>query len=306
MEKKKYSPIIVYGALTLAMFFWGFSYVCSTIVFKYWTPITAIFIRSVCCSIILLTALKITKKLEAIKYKDLKLFLLSGSLSPFLYFIFEGYGLLYSTPTICAVIISTIPIFSAIGAFFMFHEKLSTINIIGMLVSFLGVLFIIVNKDYSLDAKPIGLFFLSLCVLSSVFHVLVLNKLCHKYNPFTIIAYEDVVGSLLFLPLFIIFDFKTFIHTPLNSELVIMLLLLIIFAGSLAFPFHAFGLREIGVSRSNVFTNIIPAFTAIASFVFLGETFTFVKIMGIMLVIGGVTLVQLKMKRKKPANVLKN
>ncbi|MDD4848927.1 MAG: DMT family transporter [Bacteroidales bacterium] len=299
MKQHQYSPIIVYGALILAMFFWGFSYVCSTIVFKYWTPITAIFIRSVCCSVILFSALKITKKLEIIKRKDFGLLLLSGSLCPFLYFIFEGYGLLYSTPTICSVIVSTIPIFSAIGAFLMFHEKLSTINKIGMFVSFVGVLFIVVNKDYSLAAQPIGLLFLTLCVLSSVGHILVLNKLCSKYNPFTIVAYEDLVGALLFMPLFFIFDFKTFIHIPLNSELVVMMLMLIIFAGSLAFPFHAFGLREIGVSRSNVFTNIIPAFTAVASFLFLNETFTWVKIIGIALVIGGVTLVQLRNQLKK-------
>lgn len=294
MEKRKYSPVLVYGALTLAVFFWGFSYVCSTIVFKYWTPITTIFIRSACCAAILFVALKITGRIEKIQRKDVGIILLSGSLCPFLYFIFEGYGLLYSTPTICSVIVSTIPIFSAIGAFLMYREKLSPINKVGMFVSFIGVLLIVVNRDYSLAAKPIGLIFLSLCVLSSVFHILVLNKLCSRYNPFTIVAYEDLVGALLFLPLFLFFDFKTFIHIPLNVELVVMLSLLIIFAGSLAFPFHAFGLRELGVSRSNVFTNIIPAFTAIASFFFLGEEFSWVKIGGIVLAIGGVFLVQLK------------
>lgn len=299
MEKRRYSPVIVYGALTLAVLFWGFSYVWSTIVFKYWTPITAIFVRLVFCTIILFTALKITKKFEKIKPKDLKLVILSGSLCPFLYFIFEGYGLIYSTPTICSVIISTIPIFSAFAAFIVFREKLSSVNIIGMFISFVGVFFIIIKPDYSLAAQPIGLVFLSLCVLSSVFHVLILRKLCDKYNPFTVVAYEDLVGAILFLPMFLIVDFQNVINIPLNFELIAMMSLLIIFAGSLAFPFHAFGLREIGVSRSNVFSNIIPVFTAIASFFFLNESFTWMKIAGMLLVIGGVSLVQLKNSLQK-------
>lgn len=299
MEKRKYSSFYVYTALILAMFFWGFSYVCSFIVFKYWTPITTIFIRCISCFIILFVSLKLLKKLERIERKDILWIVLSGSLSPFLYFIFEGYGMLYSSPTICSVVISTIPIFSAIGGFLIYHEKLTPLNIMGMFISFIGVLFIIVNKDYSLVAKPLGMILLALCVLTSVLHILVLNKLCQKYNPFTIVCYEDLVGALLFLPLFLILDFKTFIVTPVNFELISMLLILIIFAGSLAFPFHAFGLREIGVSRSNVFTNIIPVFTAFASFLFLNEQFNWVKILGIALVIGGVTLVQLKNKINK-------
>jgi drug/metabolite transporter (DMT)-like permease len=44
--------------------------------------------------------------------------------------------------------------------------------------------------------------------------------------------------------------------------------------------------------KANVFTNLIPVFTGLFSFFILGETFTPLKIIGILLVMSGVVLSQ--------------
>ncbi|MDO8897093.1 MAG: EamA family transporter, partial [Bacteroidales bacterium] len=59
---------------------------------------------------------------------------------------------------------------------------------------------------------------------------------------------------------------------------------------------------KIGIARTNIYTNLIPVFTALFSYFLLGEIITFDKILGIALVIIGVILSQ---KRKNPTFELK-
>jgi drug/metabolite transporter (DMT)-like permease len=75
--------------------------------------------------------------------------------------------------------------------------------------------------------------------------------------------------------------------------LITSLLLLAFFASSLAFVFFTISSREIGISKTNLFTNLIPVFTAIFSFFMLGEMFEMRKVTGMLIVIGGVLMSQL-------------
>ena len=68
---------------------------------------------------------------------------------------------------------------------------------------------------------------------------------------------------------------------------------LAIFASSLAFICYIHVVGKLGVSRANIFTNLIPIFTAIFSFFLLDEKFNVAKIIGIAIVIGGVFLSQI-------------
>lgn len=193
--------------------------------------------------------------------------------NPFLYFLGENYGLKYSSPTITAVIIATIPVFTPIAALFIYKERLSLLNVFGLAVSFFGVLFMLLEKDFSLNISPVGVAWLMLAVVAAVFYSVLLKKLAGRYNPFLIIAYQNLIGAVYFLPLFFIFDFQHFISVVPTTELITSLLLLSFFASSLAFVFFAISSREIGISRTNLFTNLIPVFTAIFSFVILCSDF---------------------------------
>jgi drug/metabolite transporter (DMT)-like permease len=52
--------------------------------------------------------------------------------------------------------------------------------------------------------------------------------------------------------------------------------------------------KELGVSRTNVFSNLIPVFTAIFSAIFISEYFSATKIAGMAVVIIGVMISQVR------------
>jgi len=281
------------------MLFWGMAFIWMKIVLQYYQPITVATLRIFLSSIFLLFYIKLFKKCQKIDKSDYKLFLISAFFNPFIYFLLESYGIKYVSPTISAVIIATIPLFSPLVAYFSVKEKLSLLNIFGIIVSFFGILIMLVNKDLSLRADPIGVLILFLAVASALIYTVLLVKLTRKYSSVNIITYQNIIGIFYFLPLFFYFDFNNFISVKPNFELISSLVFLSILCSSLAFIFYATSIKNLGISKTNVFTNFIPVFAAIFSYFILAEVFTFSKILGIVIVIVGVFVSQIK-KYKKP------
>jgi drug/metabolite transporter (DMT)-like permease len=102
-----------------------------------------------------------------------------------------------------------------------------------------------------------------------------------------------MLGALLFLPFFLIWEFAHFkAQTPVLQPY-ILLTLLAIFPSTIAFILLTITVRQIGVVRANIFTNLIPIFTGVLSFFIIGEKFTSIKIIAIIIVILGLFLSQL-------------
>jgi drug/metabolite transporter (DMT)-like permease len=281
-----------YTVAILAMLFWGLSFVWSSIVLQYYSPIATIFLRLVISTGVLFLFLKISKKMEKIKKEDFRLIVISAFFNPFLYFLGENYGLKLTSPTIASVIIATIPVFAAVAARLTLKEKLHWINILGIIVSFAGIMVMLVNRDMTLSASPIGVGMLLFAVASAVIYSVFLKRLTEKYSSMNIIFYQNLIGIVLFLPVFLVHDLGDVLSVIPDVRLVTSLLLLAVFASTIAFVFFTMTVKSIGVSRANVFSNLIPVFTGIFSFIFISEIFTLNKIIGMIVVIAGVFITQ--------------
>jgi drug/metabolite transporter (DMT)-like permease len=270
------------------------SFVWTAIVLEYYQPVTIIFLRLVISTIFLFLWVRIFQKKETINRKDYKLFFISALFNPFLYFLGENYGIKFTSPTISAVLIATIPLFAPIVAYVKLKEKLNWINIAGICISFAGILIMLLNKNLQLDASPRGVLALLIAVFSAVSYVVYLKILSTRYSPFFIIAVQNLIGLVYFLPIFLIFDFNQFISVKPSLTVISSLIALAIFCSSIAFVAFTIATREIGVSKANVFANLIPVFTGVFSFLVIGEELNLQKILGIVIVVGGLFFSQIK------------
>jgi drug/metabolite transporter (DMT)-like permease len=288
-----------YGAVVLAMIFWSFSFIWFKIANESFHPITIVFIRLVLAVILLFAFLFITKSFIKIEKEDRKLFFMLALFEPFIYFLGESFGLTYVSATVGSVLISTIPVIAALGAWIIFKEKLRMINYAGIIISFLGVLVFILNKNGSLSFNIRGLGLLTIAVFSAVGYNLTLNRLVGKYNPVFIVFVQNVIGAALFLPLFLIFDLHHLVNTSFSFRHFIPIIELSVFASCGAFILFAFSVRNMGISKANVFSNCIPIFTAIFSFIIFSEKLTMQNIAGMLIVIAGLFMSQMNGRQKK-------
>ncbi|MFN8240873.1 MAG: DMT family transporter [Bacteroidales bacterium] len=294
----------VYGSVILAMIFWSFSFIWFKMANEFYKPITIVFFRLVIAIIILTVYLRVTRKFMKIKKEDWKLFILLAFFEPFLYFIGESHGLTYVSPTTCSVIISTIPVVAAIGAWILFREKLRIMNYLGIILSFIGILIFVVKPDGSLSFNMKGLLLLALAVVSAVGYNLTLSKLVESYSPVYIVNVQNVIGGILFLPVFLVFDLRDFAGATHSFGSIWPVVALSVFASCGAFIFFAFSVRYIGITRANVFTNCIPIFTAFFSFLLLHEKLTIQSLAGMAIVVIGLFLSQADGRKKELEDAL--
>lgn len=286
---------LIYIGLIAAMIIWGTSYIATGKAFEYKiTPFTLVFSRLVLGGGLLFLYSRFTGKLQNIRRKDWGLFLALSLFEPFFYYIGESYGILFTSASTTSVIIATIPVFTPFVMLIFYREKTSLFNLFGVLTSFLGVLLIIFNDNYSLEASPKGLAFIFFAVFSALGYTVLMKKITARYNSYTIVTYQSLIGIFLFLPLVLINDVSSFGNVNWCWELFAYIAVLAVFATVFAYIVFSTGIRELGSTRVMVFTNAIPVITAIASSMLGLENLPMKKLTGVLIVVLGVFLSQSK------------
>jgi len=288
-----------YAIVILAMIFWSFSFIWFKEANETLRPMTIVFLRLVIATAIIGCYMLITKRFAKIKKEDRKLFFLLAFCEPFLYFLGESHGLTLVSATVGSVIIAIIPVVISLAAWIFLKEKLSTVNYAGIILSFFGIVVFVMNNDGELIYNAKGMALMFTAALSAVGYGIFLGKLVPLYDSLTIIFMQSLLGVLFFLPVFLVTELKYVVANPFSGHDLLPVAKLSVFASIGAFALFTISVREIGVTRSNVFTNFIPIFTSIFSFFILGEQLTARNMIGIIIVICGLLLTQLKNGKKK-------
>lgn len=280
------------------MAFFAFSYVWFKIANQVYRPLTIVFFRLATSVIILSLFLYLTKRFEKIRKEDRVYFFFIALFEPFLYFIFESYGLSFVSSTVASVIIATIPIFTAVGALMLFREKLSLFNYIGIIVSFTGIFIFTVAGKSNLSFNIKGIILMFMAVMCATGYSLILRRLANNYRPVYIVNVQNIIGLSLFLPVFLISEGRHLQNMEFNAEALTAVAQLAIFASCGAFILFGYTVRVIGVTRANLFANLIPVLTAGFAYYSIGEIITIEKFAGILIMISGLYMAQIRFAGK--------
>ena len=285
--------LTAYIAIIVAMIIWSSSVIATGIGLESFRPLTLVTMRFTLAVALMFVVGRATKSLQRLDKHDIKLFLAAGIIQPFCYYMLETYGLkLLASPTISEVILSTGPLFAPLFAFVLLRERVTWNNIVGIIISTIGVLMLITNTGNFAIASPAGLLLLFGAVFAAVLYTVLLRKIPTKYNSLTIVFYVQAFSLLLFYPAFCIIDLPHCATFAFRWKSFAAVVYLAVFASVAAFVLFCYVVRRIGVTRANAFNNIRPAFTALLMLLLFGEQLTWSKWLGISLVIGGLFICQ--------------
>ena len=310
-DSEKKSQYIAVAALIASMIIWSVSGIAIKHALAVLPPFTMIILRFVPSVLLMLVIGLICRKsslfaLQKIERKDLPLFLIAGFCQPFLYYLLETftYDALHS-PTIAETLLSTSPLLSPVFAAVLLREKVTKNNILGILISTIGVfaLTLVGSHDYSIGSYW-GVLLAFAAVSAAVIDSIMMRKVPAHYTSLSFIFYAQCVSLIFFLPLWFwkegpeaILDlrFKIF---DLDTQIALgCVAYLTVFASVIAFILFCAALRKIGVTQANAFNNIRPAFTALWIFLFFGEHLPLGKWIGMILIIFGLFVCQKKEAR---------
>ncbi len=290
----KKSKLLIYLVSVFAIILWGISYIWTDMLIEMDIPVFYfVFVRILLAGIILFLFNATKGRITRIHRKDLPKFLLLAFFEPFIYFLCESYGLKETgSPTLSAMIIATIPIFSIGAGMVFFKEKVNIVNVLGILLCVGGICLVVMSRDEIGENVIFGIVLLVIAVLSEVGHASITKSLSFNYSSQIIVMYQFLIGSVYLLPLFLTKGLAGFDSTYLSADVLYPIVCLAFLCSSLAFSLWVSTIKSLGVAKSSIFSALIPVVAAIVAWILGQESLNARQFAGIALSTLGVIFSQ--------------
>jgi drug/metabolite transporter (DMT)-like permease len=197
------------------------------------------------------------------------------------------------------IIASSQPLFLYLFALLFLKEAPKSRVILGILISFTGVLIILFSpflSNHNLNFfKELSAFegnlFLLLATLGSVGHTLIFKKILNQISALQATYISFLVGALTFFPL-MLFELNHWSFTDLNSLGWLGIVFGVIFSSTIAYLFFNYGVSKIPAQEVGVFSYIDPIAAILLAWLLLQEIPTFYFYLGCFLVFGGIFIAE--------------
>ena len=294
------SKILIYIASTFAITLWGMSYIWTDQLIAQNIPIFYfVFVRILMAGVVLFLFNTAYARIKRIQRQDLPKFLLLAFFEPFIYFICETYGLkLTGSPTLSAMVIATIPIFSIGAGIIFFREKINLVNIGGILLTLVGIVMVAMAHGTLGENFIWGVVLLLLAVISEVGHASITKSLSGNYSSQIIVMYQFLIGAVYLFPLFLWKGLDGFdMEIYFDGDVWYPIICLAILCSSLAFSLWVSTIKNLGVAKSSIFSALIPVAAAIIAWLLGHEMLNQRQWIGIAISTVGVVLSQYTIKK---------
>ena len=290
-----------YIFLFLAVLFWSGNF----LVGKYASyhqipPFSLNFYRWLFAGIILLpfTFKEILQKKNYI-FNNIGFFIILGISSITIFNSAVYYSLYYMQVISGVLMISTIPVWIMFISSILGIEKTNKFQIFGVILSLLGVLFIITKSDLNL-IKNLDFNKGDLIMASGMFawalYSALLKKKSYEISQISLLEVVIIIGLIFLVPIYIL---EINLGNPLivNKPFVLTLSYVVLFPGLASFFFWIKGISIIGANRAGVFLHLMPIFGSLMAMILFNEQFMFYHLLGAIFIVAGITLSNKSIKK---------
>ena len=289
-----------YLMLILATLFWAGNFMVGKIAFiENVPPFSLTFFRWLLVWFILIPfTYKEFYKLRKIVLDNLLLLSLLGLTSVGLFNSFIYNALNFTQVINASLFNSVIPAGIILFCFLFKIEKTNRFQILGLIISILGILSIITKLDLNIlltlnfnkgDILMIG------AVISWGIYSAFLKKIKFEVSLLTLVHILCTFGLLTLIPQFL-FELSQNKIVIMNNNFIYCLVYLAIFPSIGSYYCWAGAVSIIGANRAGIFLSLIPLFSTILAIIFFDEKFYFFHFIGSVLIVLGLFLSNKKTK----------
>ncbi len=213
--------------------------------------------------------------------------------------LYQGLGYSaahYTSATNMGIINAFIPVFTIFVSMFMLRDIPNRFAVIGSILSFAGLLYVMVQGNFSHLLQSDGYLGDAMMVLAVFFYAFygVFLKKWQLQIPLLISLYVQIIFALLYHLPFVLWLGLDGIHSQnLGSVLYAG-----IFPSLIAPLVWMLAVQHLGPNRTSIFMNLMPVFTALIAWVWLGESWTIYHSIGGAVILVGILLAQYSPKLK--------
>jgi len=284
------------GAFIAAILF-GASVVAVRVAVRDIPPLTLAILRFGQGSFLLLFLLLIwARDLLRIRVSDVPYLLLLGVIFFTIFPVTFNISLRLTEASHGALMLATMPLWSVLLARAAKKERLSTRQICGVLLTFAGVGMVLAERGLTFAGTSLSLAgdaLMLVTALCGALYGVLAKRLLIRYNAMTVTAYAMIFGTLLLVPA-VFFEDASSAMARMRTDTVMLVLFLGIFGGAIGYFLWTFALTRLSPTQVAVYVNLNPMIATLLGVTLLGENLTGVFIAGLVAVLGGVLLVNLR------------
>ena len=283
-----------YIMLVCATLFWSGNFIVGKLAFlENIPPLSLVFYR---WSLVWLILLPFTFK-EILKHKNtilnnLPLLFFLGFTSVGLFNSFTYLSLIHTQVINSTLFNTAIPAVIILLCFLFKIEKTNIFQILGLIISVLGILSIITKLDIeiflSLNFNKGDMIMIGGVITWGIYSTL-LKKKKFTLPLLTLVHVICTFGLICVLPQFF-YEFSQGQFIEFNTNLVYILIFLALFPSIGSYYCWAGAVSIIGANRAGIFLSLIPLFSTIMAIIFFNEQFKLFHLIGATLIILGLFL----------------
>jgi drug/metabolite transporter (DMT)-like permease len=278
-------------AATAAFIIFGFSYLFSKMALNLTEPAILLGARF-SVTFVALNLLVLTRVMKVnLRGKPIGAAILLGVIQPVFYFIFENYGLKYTTTSFTGMISAISPIFTAVLGALILKEKPNWKQWVFILISIVGVMMVSMGGAGGQNTLP-GILCLVAAYLSGAVYTLLVRRYSRVFTAFELTYMMFMVG-FVFFTCWAFAQFRG--HTmPLLAEalshgqFVVSALYLGVAASVFAYFLANYSISKLPVARAMIFGNVSTVVSVIAGVAFMGDPFGATQAAAFALILAGV------------------
>ncbi len=265
---------------------WGSNWSVMKIGLKFVGPLNLVMQRFLFASITLLPVLVLEKKkIPRDRWTWIKLVLLAlinsvGVTS-------TNVGLLYEFSGLSSILTYTQPLFVFCLAIPFLGEKVSLIKALGIIIGFLGVVVLYVERS-SLTIISNSILFLILGAFIWAVSIIYYKKTLSYVDPAIANIVQFPIGAFFLLVIASILEGLTF---SINVSYILSIFYMSVFGSAIGFTIWLFLIKEEEATIVSASSLIIPAIALLLGWIFLEETLGYLSLLGLILIFTGVYLV---------------
>ncbi len=191
-----------------------------------------------------------------------------------------------------SLIMATVPMWTAVLAWFLLGETLSRQARVGLAIAFLGTLVVAFEKGVSgASSYLVGNFCMLMSALAWAWGTVQSRKVLPYLSPMRLSA----ISAVVMLPLQFLFaatSLTTIVPHLRETRVLIPLVYAGVLSTGLALPMWSFGVRHSGAARAAVFQNLVPVVAIAFAWLVRHEPVTLFQKLGGALILGGLILVR--------------
>jgi len=291
---RKQPNLLAYIFLLLTVTFWAGNFIVGKYASLYEVPPFSLnFYRWFFAWLILapFTLPEILKK-KNIYLQNYKLFIILGVTSITIFNSIVYYSLNFTQVISGVLMISTIPVMIMFFSSILKIEKTNVFQIIGVILSFLGVIIIITKANFeilkNLDFNK-GDITMVVAMFSWALYSTLLKRQKYELSQISLLQVVISFGLIFLIPVYFI-EYQVGFRIDLDKPFILILLYVVLLPGLASFILWIKGISMIGANRSGVFLHLMPIFSAIMAMIFFNEKFMFYHILGACFIVTGILL----------------